>query len=292
MMTNALDIRPSPLAGRWYPANPERLAKSVDAYIKSAQLPALEGEIIGVVAPHAGHQYSGPVAGYAFATFKGLAPQLVVIVSPMHRPFHHPIVVSGHQAYETPLGVVEIHSEAVEAFTQTAESQFGISISAVRYDDEHSLEIEIPFLQRVLPDGFKILPLMVRDNSPIILQKIGQALGSVADKWKALFVASTDLSHFYPQNVAERLDREILARMESFDPIYFLHAEEEGVGFACGRAAVATVMWAAKELGANRIQVLHYATSGNVTGDYSQVVGYGAAVILRQSAPKEEKKSP
>ena len=286
-MVQQLDIRPSPLAGRWYPAHPERLAQSVDRYIQNAQLPPFDGEVLGVIAPHAGHQYSGPVAGYAFAALRGIAAPLVAIVSPMHRPFYHPIVVSGHQAYETPLGVVEINQDAVKELVQIADVQYNITISSVRYDDEHSLEIEIPFLQRVLPAGFKIIPLMVRDLSPSVLQKLGKALGTVVGRWEGILVASTDLSHFYPQNIAQQFDEEILRRMERFDPLYFLQAEEEGKGFACGRAAVATVMWAAKELGANRVKVLHYATSGDVTGDYLQVVGYGAAVILRQPTPEE-----
>lgn len=289
-MVQQLDIRPSPLAGRWYPAHPDRLAQSVDRYIHNAQLPSLDGEVVGVIAPHAGHQYSGPVAGYAFAALSGLKPSLVAIVSPMHRPFYHPIVVSGHQAYETPLGVVEIDQDAVKELVQIADVEYNISISSVRYDEEHSLEIEIPFLQRVLPPEFKIIPLMVRDLSPSILQKLGKALGAVIGRRGGILVASTDLSHFYPQNLARQFDEEILMRMERFDPLYFLQAEEEGKGFACGRAAVATVMWAAKELGANRVKVLHYATSGDITGDFMQVVGYGAAVILRQKVSEEGNK--
>ena len=291
-MVQKLDIRPSPLAGRWYPANPDRLAQNIDQYIHNAKLPPYDGEVVGVIAPHAGHQYSGPVAGYAFAALRGLTPEIVAIVSPMHRPFPHPILVSGHQAYETPLGVVEIHSDAVGELIQNAEIDHHISISTVRFDDEHSLEIEIPFLQRVLPEGFKIIPLMVRDLSPTILQRLGKTLGKVLLKWGGILVASTDLSHFYPQNIAEQLDEEILQRMESFDPVYFLQAEEEGAGFACGRAAVATVMWAAKELGANHIKVLFHATSGDITGDYSQVVGYGAALVLRQHSTEERNISP
>lgn len=289
-MVQQLDIRPSPIAGRWYSAHPDRLAQSVDRYIHNAQLPPLEGGVVGVIAPHAGHQFSGPVAGYAFAALRGLTPSLVAIVSPMHRPFYYPIVVSGHQAYETPLGVVEIHQDAVKELIQIAEVQYNITISSVRNDEEHSLEIEIPFLQRVLPPEYKIIPLMVRDLTPSILQKLGKILGTVVDRWGGILVASTDLSHFYPQNIAKQFDEEILMRMERFDPLYFLQAEEEGKGFACGREAVATVMWAAKELGANRIKVLRYATSGDVTGDFVQVVGYGAAVILRQNGSGEGKK--
>lgn len=280
-MEQKLDVRPSPLAGRWYPSQAEELSASVDHYLQQAQLPHLEGEVIGVIAPHAGHQYSGPVAGYAFSALRNVSPELVAVVSPIHRPFYSPVCTTAHQAYETPLGIIPVDQEAVQEFCQTVNLQYGIQVNAVRRDDEHSLEIELPFLQRVFLQGFKLLPLMVHDLSPNALSQLGKALAQTITKRKAVLVGSTDLSHFYPQPLARQYDLEMMRRMEKFDPLYFLEAEEERKGFACGRAAVAVVMWAARELGANKIKALHYATSGDVTGDYSQVVGYGAAAILR-----------
>ena len=110
---------------------------------------------------------------------------------------------------------------------------------------------------------------------------LGLSLAEVLKTRNALLVASTDLSHFYPQESANKLDKEMLNRIESFDPEAVLKAEEEGVAYACGRGAVATVLWAARELGANHVQILKYATSGDVSGDYHQVVGYGAAVVTK-----------
>jgi AmmeMemoRadiSam system protein B len=143
------------------------------------------------------------------------------------------------------------------------------------------LEIELPFLQRSLGTEFDLLPVMVRDQSFQVTHSLGLALASVLANRRALLVASTDLSHFYPQDSAKTLDQEMLHRLESFDPIAVLKAEEEGVGFACGRGALAAVLWAAIALGGNRVQILNYATSGDVSGDYHQVVGYGAAVITK-----------
>jgi AmmeMemoRadiSam system protein B len=116
---------------------------------------------------------------------------------------------------------------------------------------------------------------------------LGKALAKVLSGRPVLLVASTDLSHFYPKTIAQELDTEMLRRVEAFDPQGVLDAEEEGKGFACGRGAVATVLWAARDLGADRVRLLHYATSGEVTGDYSQVVGYGAAVVLRSGPPRD-----
>jgi hypothetical protein len=143
------------------------------------------------------------------------------------------------------------------------------------------LEIELPFLQRVLPDPFLLLPVMVHDSRDKVAQILGQALAEVLKNRSGLLVASTDLSHFYSQRLAEALDAEMLRQVEAFDPSGVLRVEEEGKGFACGRGALASVLWAAKYLRANQVQILHHATSGDATGDFNQVVGYAAAVITR-----------
>ena len=279
-MATTLDVRPSPIAGQWYPSDPRRLASSVDQFIQGAKLPAIEGQVVAVMTPHAGHRYSGPVAGYAFAALLGLQPELVAVVSPMHYLAAPALLTTAHAAYETPLGIIPVDQEAVRLL-EKALGDAGLSLAPVRNDPEHSLEIELPFLQRALGAEFRLLPVMVRDPSPEVAQALGQALAKVLAGRTSLLVASTDLSHFYPQPIAEELDTELLRRVAAFDPRGVLQAEEEGKGFACGRGALAAVLWAAKELGANHVQILHYATSGDVTGDYTQVVGYGSAVVTR-----------
>jgi AmmeMemoRadiSam system protein B len=122
---------------------------------------------------------------------------------------------------------------------------------------------------------------MVADPSQRVTRALGEALAQVLHGQQAILVASTDLSHFYPQPLANRLDAEMLSQVEAFNPEGVLKTEEEGKGFACGRAALAAVLWAARGLGADTVKVLRHATSGDVTGDFSQVVGYGAAVITR-----------
>ncbi|UCH60664.1 MAG: AmmeMemoRadiSam system protein B [Anaerolineales bacterium] len=281
-MAPALDIRPSPIAGQWYPADPRRLAESVDEYIHAAGSINIEGEIIAVMSPHAGHRYSGPVAGYAFAALQGLKPELVAVVSPMHYQYHEPLLTSAHEAYSTPLGSLMVDRQALDALELQLQASLGFGLAPIKNDPEHSLEIELPFLQRALQSEYRLLPVMVRDVSPRVTRALGKALAKTLSGRQALLVASTDFSHFYPQNVARNLDGEMLRRVETFDPAGLLKAEEEGKGFACGRGALAAVMWAAQELGANRAQVLNYATSGDVSGDLSQVVGYAAAVFYQQ----------
>jgi AmmeMemoRadiSam system protein B len=142
----ALDVRRSPLAGRWYDADPEVLARRVDGYLDSAQLPELDGELIAVIAPHAGYTYSGPVAGYAFAAIRALrqaqgSPDLVAVIGPMHQPFPEPLVTTVHDAYSTPLGDVPVDKETLRELDSFVRAELGIGLAPVKHDSEHSLEI-------------------------------------------------------------------------------------------------------------------------------------------------------
>ena len=277
------DLRPSPIAGTWYEGKPKTLERVIDAYLDQAELPDLPGEVVAVIAPHAGHRYSGAVAGYAFAALRNRVPDLLAVISPMHHPYAQPLITSSHEAYSTPLGPIPIDKSAINELDAALKTDLGISLSAVPRDPEHSLEIELPFLQRALASDFKLLPVMVRAQDPQISAGLGKALASVLSGKNYILVASTDLSHFYNQETANRLDNEMLHQIESFSPEGIFEAERTGKGFACGHAAVAAILWAARELGADSVKILNYATSGDVTGDYSGVVGYGAAAILKST---------
>jgi len=282
----ALDVRPSPLAGHWYDSDPEVLARSVDGYLDSAQLPELDGDVIAVIAPHAGHTYSGAVAGYAFAALRALrqaqgGPDLVAVIAPMHHPYSELLITTAHDAYSTPLGDVLVDKDALHELDGLLRSELHFGLSPVENDPEHALEIELPFLQRVLSSSWKLLPVMVRVREASISERLGKALAKVLQDKNFVLVASTDLSHFYNQQTALMYDRAMLNAIEAFNPDGAFDLERAGKGFACGLGAFTAVMWAARELGADKVQVLRHATSGNVTGDYSSVVGYGAAVILK-----------
>jgi AmmeMemoRadiSam system protein B len=246
-----------------------------------AELPKLRGELIGVVAPHAGHRYSGPVAGYAFAAARGLSPELVAIIAPMHQPYSGSLLTTAHSAYATPLGSVPVDEKAVHALESRLKQTLGLGLTPVAYDQEHSLEIELPFLQRALAGPFSILPVMVRAVAPRISRALGSALAETLLGRDFLLVASTDLSHYRTQQVAEAMDSEMLARLEAFDPDGLFDADAAGRGQACGLGALAAVLWAARELGADSVKILRHATSGDITGDFSAVVGYGAAAITK-----------
>lgn len=275
------DVRPSPIAGTWYPGSKAALSASIDAALADGVRRNPPGDVIALLVPHAGHRYSGRVAAAAYNCVRESALDLVIIVAPIHRPYRSPILTSGHSAYGTPLGDVPIDSEALASFNRSLKTSLGTHAFPVRDDQEHSLEIQLPFLQRTLKAPFSLLPIMLSETRFEHLEAVGAALTAAAEGRSALLIASSDLSHFYPQELAQKLDREMLSRITAMQPDRVLSAEREGVGFACGRSAIAAVLMAARTMGGNRVELLSYATSGDVTGDFDSVVGYGSAVILR-----------
>lgn len=271
------DIRPSPIAGQWYPGNAERLSTLITGYLEAAPLTVIDGKCIGLVVPHAGYVYSGAIAAHAFRLVQGMAFERVVVLSPMHHLYFESILTSAHEAYQTPLGQIEIDHDTLEKL----ESYF--PIKAIREDPEHSLEIELPFLQRALAKPFSLIPLMLRDQSYEMAKKVGRGLAHVLKEHDqpVLIVASSDLSHFYTEKHAHKLDRIMLDQIEAFDPEAVIRVEDEGKAFACGRAAIASMLIAAHELGADTAKVVGYGTSADAGGDRQRVVGYGAAVIFQ-----------
>ena len=279
-----IDVRPSPIAGQWYEGDPETLANTVDQYLDDAQLPELEGDVMGVIAPHAGHRYSGEVAGYAFSALRALRPELVAVIGPMHHPFAEPLLTTAHAAYFTPLGNVPVDKTTLNDLDVILKSEVGFGLTPLANDPEHSLEIELPFLQRVFQHKWKLLPIMVRTLDARVSEGLGKALATVLRDKKFALVASTDLSHFFKQEVALTYDRAMLNEIEAFNPEGAFNLDRAGKGYACGLGAFTSVLWACRKLGADKVKVLRHATSANVTGDYSSVVGYGAAAILKTAA--------
>jgi len=278
-----MDIRPSPIAGTWYPGTADQLAKSIDRFLEGEPKTEPNAELVGVIVPHAGHRYSGSVAGAAFRLMHGLTPDIVAVVSPMHNLAPGQVLTSGHDAYQTPLGEIPVDQEAVRKLSDAVQKRTGFALYPLRNDREHSLEIELPFLQRAL-GPFHLLPVMVLDQRESTAEALGLALGEILAGRKALLVASSDLSHFFPDADARTFDAEMMRRVERFDPAAVMHAEQEEAASACGRAAIAAVLWAARALGADRVSVIGYANSGDVTGDKSSVVGYGSAAIWRTAS--------
>ncbi|HEY3312117.1 MAG TPA: AmmeMemoRadiSam system protein B [Anaerolineales bacterium] len=282
-MSTVSEIRPSPIAGTWYEGQADRLARAVDGYIAAARLPDLPGKVLAIIAPHAGHRYSGQVAGYAFAALKDCTPDVVAVLSPMHHLYPYHFITTAHSAYATPLGEIQVDRILLNELDRNLKRRLGYGLAPVVNDPEHSLEIELPFLQRAIHQNFLLLPVMLRQQTRASAQQMGEALAEVLNGKNALLVASTDLSHFHKQAEANTLDASMLAQVEAFSPDGIFELEASGGGEACGLGALAAVLWAAKALGGDSVRVLKHATSGDVTGDFQRVVGYGAAVVLRTS---------
>jgi AmmeMemoRadiSam system protein B len=274
MSDTVTDIRPSPIAGKWYPGSPHHLAEVVDEMLDHAPEVALAGQVVGLVVPHAGYLYSGAIAARAFRLVRERAFERVVVLSPFHQYHSAPLLTTAHHAYQTPLGVIPVDRGFLDALGQH------VPLTPARFDQEHAVEIELPFLQRALEGGFSLVPLMLRDQSYAFTQRLGQALAqAIGPDSATLLVASSDLSHFYTQSHAEQLDRVVLDNLKAFDPQGLIRADDEGRGLACGRGAIASVLVAARLLGGDRVQIVGYSTSAAVTGDTHRVVGYGAAII-------------
>jgi AmmeMemoRadiSam system protein B len=258
-----LSVRRPAVAGQFYPANPDRLRREIEAYIHQASLPEGLGNVRAVVAPHAGTIYSGPTAGYAFKALSRLSEGAwtVFLLGPAHRVPVEGVALGNYSAFRTPLGDAPI---AVDRVADMLERSSLYTRAAGAHDPEHCLEVEVPFLQVALP-SFRLVPML---------------FGRVAPEWVAadlvdhigeddLIVVSSDLSHFYPYDAAQRLDEGFLDAL--------LEGNERGVlaGEACGRAPVATLMEIA-ERKAWHPHLLDYRTSGDTAGDRSRVVGYAS----------------
>ncbi len=280
-MNKITETRPSPIAGHWYSGNAQMLKAEINKFLNNACLSNPGGEVIGLIAPHAGYRYSGQTAAYAFQYVRNQHYDLVIVLSPFHS--YHPatILTSAHEYYQTPLGKIHVDQELIRLLFNQIIPDSDIKMVQVAYDDEHSIEIELPFLQCALEGDFSLLPLMVRSIDPHQSEVFANHLFELFKDRSVLIVASTDLSHFYPQAVAERLDKEMLDQIQSFSVQNVYRTEFEGKGYACGLGAVMISMALSKLFGANKIEILHHSTSGNQTGDFSSVVGYGAGVFIK-----------
>lgn len=268
-------VRRSVIAGTWYPGNARQLRAMIDEFLSNVPPQKLEGDLVGLIAPHAGYIYSGQVAAYAYAPLRGKAFSRVVIVSPVHRIYPGRFAVTDKSYYETPLGLVCVDAELLQAVERV------IKLNRVSQDMEHSLEIQLPFLQYVLGD-FALTPIMMGEQDWDSAVELGEALAQAIGEERVLLVASTDLSHFHRYDMAVRLDQLVLDYITAYDLAGLARTLAMQKAEACGGGPVMAVMVAAQKLGANRAELLKYMNSGDVTGDRSSVVGYAAVALLRQ----------
>lgn len=274
-----MQTRPAAVAGTWYPAGAGALARDVDAYLADAA-EWTGGAVRALIAPHAGLMFSGAVGAHAYKAAATGSYDVVALVGPSHYVAFDGVAVYPSGAFETPLGAAVIDEGAAQALSASPV----VRPLPDAHRREHSLEMQLPFLRRLLPD-VPIVPLLMGDQRrDTILALAGALAGAFRDR-RALLVASTDLSHYFDAATARALDARVAARIDAFDPEGLLalfegHPEHErGRWVACGGGAAIAVMFAARALGATGARVLRYAHSGEISGDHGGVVGYVAAAM-------------
>ena len=273
------NVRESPIAGSWYPGDRTRLTNDIKGYLAQVPEHKIKGDVIALISPHAGYVYSGQVAAYAYKLLEGKKYDVVVIVAPSHSAYFKGASVYPEGGYRTPLGIVPIAEEITEALMQQSSL---ISSVPQAHVQEHSLEIQLPFLQVVLGE-FHLVPIVMGQQDLRTCEELSKTITAVIKGKNALVIASTDLSHFHPYKEAVALDQVVLKRVDAFDPKGLSDDLGKGRCEACGGGPVITVMLVAQARGADQSEVLHYANSGDVTGDQSSVVGYMAAVLYKSA---------
>jgi AmmeMemoRadiSam system protein B/AmmeMemoRadiSam system protein A len=272
------EYRASPHAGTWYPGNEQELREQINLFLSDIQTP-VQGDIYGLISPHAGYIYSGPVAAYAYKTIETLQFDNIIVIGPSHYHGFSGVSVDTLAGRRTPLGTVNFDLElARELIAQDKR----IKNDPHAHLEEHSVEIQIPFLQ-VVQQEIQLVEIVMGTQDYETCKMLSNALVKACEDKRVLLVASTDLSHFHSQDEAEALDNRVVEAVAQYDPDLLFNRLKSDSCEACGGGPIIAVMMATKALGATRVKPLRYATSGTISGDYSRgVVGYLAAVLYAE----------
>jgi MEMO1 family protein len=274
-------VRKPAVAGQFYPADPAELSTLIDRCYLHALGPGsrpptqrTKAGIVAVICPHAGYVYSGPVAAHSFLHVSSLRnPELIVVVAPNHYGIGSGVSTFESGEWETPLGRLRVDSEAASKLAGIAGI---VAFDPAAHRLEHSLEVQLPFLQRIYGDTVPILPISLIFQDIDTARTLSSALAEVLKGRRAVLVASSDLTHYEPADAAKEKDMALLEQVLTMDLEGFYSTLERLDVTACGFGAIATVMETSKSLGLSKSELLKYATSGDTTGDNLQVVGYGA----------------
>jgi hypothetical protein len=273
----AVTIRPAAVAGSWYPGTATALAAAVDRHLEKAERDAAPatGDLVALIAPHAGLMYSGPVAAHAYRLLRGRAFDLAVIVGPSHFVGFDGVAVVRDGGFDMPFGVVSIDTRCTQALLAASGV---VREHPSAHAREHSLEMQLPFLAHLAP-GLPIVPLVMGYQTATTAYRLGDAIAKAIAGRRALLIASTDLSHYHTAADAAALDRVVVDCVARFDATALQAALDRNPDHACGGGPTVAVMRAARLAGAREAVVLNYADSGDVSGDKSAVVGYLAAAL-------------
>ncbi len=270
-------IRKPAVAGMFYPSSPTVLSNTIDELLNNNFTKEQFSGITGIVAPHAGYVYSGGTAAYAYNTVKDKIIDTVIILSPSHREYFNGLSIYSGDSYSTPLGTVKINKDIREILTQKSKIIYS---SVEGHRNEHAVEVQIPFLQTIYND-FTIVPIVLGDQNRKYMFELAERLAEVITD-TTLIVASSDLSHFYNKNKAELLDKIVEDKITKFDYNGLQNDLDKGYCEACGGGTIVTLLKLSELINKKKSQVLKRTTSGDITGDYSEVVGYLSAVVFQE----------
>ena len=275
-----MQIRTPAVAGMFYPSEKNKLTKLIeDCFLHSfgpGKNPKKIGKkIFGIICPHAGYVYSGPIACHSINSISSESPELFIIIGPNHWGIGRSVATMTDCIWETPLGNVEVDSESAKEISQLSKN---IESDFFSHTREHSLEVQIPILQKTF-SNFKILPISLVNQSKEIAKDVGLTIAKIAKKKNVMIIGSSDFTHYEPNEFAHEQDLALIEPILEMDVDKFYDVLQKRKVTACGYGAIASTIIACKELGATKGELLKYATSGDVTGDTSSVVGYGSIVF-------------
>ncbi len=276
-MTGDSYVRPAVVAGMFYPEHERDLKATVDSLLSDVKRRKQAGRLIGLIVPHAGYMYSGSTAAEAYALLTGSEKITAVIVGPSHREYFDGISVFSGSSFTTPLGTVEVDSNVRDAILTKVPF---LRNSLDGHRSEHSIEVQIPFLQRSVRN-LKIVPIIIGNQKKEYCEKLGSGLAEVVEDEHILLVASSDLSHYYSSDTAQKLDAIAIASIQDLDYRTLMNDIDEEKTEACGGGPIVSVLAAATTLGADVCTILHACNSGDVSGDTDRVVGYVSAAMWK-----------
>ncbi len=262
-------VRQPAQAGRFYPSNTKALKEEIEKYVKRNQVKRAKG----VVSPHAGYIYSGKVAGAVYSRIE--VPEKVVILGPNHTGIGYSTAITSEGSWQMPFGGVSIDKELAEKIKENSKV---IKEDSSAHLYEHSIEVQLPFLQYI-KSNFTFVPIVMRDYSKDTCLDIGNALAKAIGNDKVLIVASSDMTHYETQSIAEKNDKVAIREILNLDGNTLLNVVEQKDISMCGSGPVASMIFASKSLGANKAELVLYNTSGDITGDYEAVVGYAGIIV-------------
>lgn len=268
-------VRPPAVAGRFYPRDPHELHRQVTSFLFVDSTEQKKRAAIACVVPHAGYMYSGHVAGAVYSRLE--LPKRFLLLGPRHYPYGEPLAINSEGSWQTPLGSAQLDTELAAALKDAFPA---LREDALAHRDEHSLEVQIPFLQ-VLATGFRFTPIVLGTVHFPTLVELGRAVARVVQRQAepVLIVASTDMNHYEPDGVTRVKDARAIETMLRLDPAALYDTVRHEEISMCGIAAAVVMFTAARELGAKHAELVRYATSGDVSGDRDAVVGYAGLTV-------------